>query len=156
MRLDPDRGYAAAVSAAASPERLFEALTSLEGLAGWWTPTVTGDPRAGGAVTFSFNDQRIVMRVDVADAPRTIEWTCLGHTKFPEWEATRLTFELRGSDPGSTVIEFRHNGLLPTCDCYGVCSFGWDHYLGSLASYAAGTGGSPWGTETWRPAPSRT
>lgn len=33
---------------------VYNALTSLEGLAGWWTEDVTGDARVGGKIEFSF------------------------------------------------------------------------------------------------------
>jgi uncharacterized protein YndB with AHSA1/START domain len=34
-------------------ERVFDALTTLEGLAGWWTSLVSGTPTAGGKVEFA-------------------------------------------------------------------------------------------------------
>ena len=40
-------------------------------------------------------------------------------------------------------------GLLPSCDCYDVCSGGWDHYVASLAKYAAGEAGQPRGSAEW-------
>ena len=35
------------------------------------------------------------------------------------------------------------------CDCYGICSEGWDHYVRSLADFAAGDGGHPYGSPEW-------
>jgi uncharacterized protein YndB with AHSA1/START domain len=152
MRVVHENAYAATITVAASAERVFDALTTLDGLAGWWAPTITGDPREGGDITFAFGDERVVMRAHVVDAPRTVAWTCLAHSRFPEWDGTRLVFDLHEHGAGRTEVSFAHHGLVPVCDCYGHCSRGWDHYLASLAGYAAGTGGSPWGTETWRPA----
>ncbi len=39
---------------AAPREAVFDALTTLDGLAGWWTSLVTGTPTAGGTIEFRF------------------------------------------------------------------------------------------------------
>ena len=143
-------GYAAEVRIDAPRERVFEALTTLDGLAGWWVPDVTGSPEPGGQLTFSFGGERIVLQVDRAEAPTVVVWTCLEHSKFPEWSNTTLTFDLRGPDADSTALVFRHVGLVPALDCYSLCAGGWDHYLASLASHATGDGGTPWGSEQWK------
>ena len=63
-----DAGYAADGDIAGPIRRVFEALTTLDGLAGWWTPSVTGTPTAGGETTFGFGDERVVM--STAPTPR--------------------------------------------------------------------------------------
>jgi uncharacterized protein YndB with AHSA1/START domain len=147
-----DEGYAAEVAIAAPPDRVFEALITLDGLAGWWTPTVSGHTDPGGQITFHFANESVVMRVDQATPPISVVWTCLSHSKFPEWRDTTLAFEIRRQDAGFTLLAFRHVGLVAGLDCYSLCSAGWDHYLRSLAAHVVGDGGSPWGTPTWRPA----
>ena len=151
-RTHDDAGYAADGDIAGPIRRVFEALTTLDGLAGWWTPSVTGTPTAGGETTFGFGDEQVVMRVDRADPPTVVRWTCLVHDKFPDWEGTTINFDLKPLDAGSTGLRFRHVGLVPVLECHGQCSRGWDHYLNSLAGYAVAGAGSPWETATWRPA----
>ena len=131
-------GYTRELTIEAPPARVVEALTTTEGVAGWWTPDaeLTGD-----RLTLRFDDQRIVMRVDEA-GPTAVAWTCLEHSAFPEWHGTALRFALSGTGP--TTLRFAHVGLEPECDCYGACSLGWDHYLTSLARHVAGAGGTPW------------
>jgi uncharacterized protein YndB with AHSA1/START domain len=150
-RVADDDGYAADLTIAAPDERVYDALTTLDGLAGWWTPTVSGSPTAGGEITFSFGDEKVVMRVDRASRPTSVAWTCLSHSKFAEWEDTTLSFEVKQL-PGATQLTFRHVGLVPPLDCYSVCERGWDHYLASLAAHVVEDAGSPWGSATWRPA----
>ena len=152
-RTHNDTGYAADGVIDAPADRVFGALTTLDGLAGWWTPAVAGTPEAGGEITFGFDDQRIVMRVDRSDAPNEVMWTCLVHDKFADWQGTTIRFELGPVDDTSTGLHFHHVGLVPVLECHGQCSLGWDHYLASLTAYAVGGSGSPWGTATWRPAP---
>jgi uncharacterized protein YndB with AHSA1/START domain len=145
MSATVQRDYAARLALGAPPARAFEALTTLEGLGGWWTPTVSGNPLAPGRVTFGFDglDETIVMRVDEAVAARRVVWTCLRNDGHPEWIGTRIVFQLEDARDGDSVLLFRHEGLLPLLDCYDVCETGWDHFLVSLADYAATGSGSP-------------
>jgi uncharacterized protein YndB with AHSA1/START domain len=139
---------------AASPAMVFEALCTLEGLASWWTPAVGGHPGTGGELIFAFDDQRIVMRVDRAEPARLVAWTCIRHTKFPEWDGTAVTFTLGPGDDAhaSTGLRFEHAGLVTELDCYPDCSAGWHHYLASLSAHASGGEGMPWRSPAWRPA----
>lgn len=137
--------YTREVPFAVAPERLFDALTTLEGLACWWTPLVSGIPTAGGEVEFAFAglDEKIVMRVDDATPPSNVTWTCLTHTGHPEWQGTTVVFELEAPDDDAGLLKFRHLGLTPTLDCYETCETGWDHFLASLLNYAERGEGTP-------------
>ncbi len=37
-----------------SPDQVYDALTTVDGLAGWWTDRTTGDPDIGGTLEFRF------------------------------------------------------------------------------------------------------
>jgi uncharacterized protein YndB with AHSA1/START domain len=148
-------GVYAEVGITASPGRVYEALTTLDGLAGWWTPMVTGDPHAGGQVVCGFGNQRIVVRVTEATCPTRVRWACLEHSKFPEWDGTNLRFDIRPDDQGGGVVAFEHAGLLTSLSCFPACSVGWRHYLASLSAYVSTGQGIPWGTPDWRPAGTR-
>ena len=54
---DSDQDYQSRLTLTASADAVFDALTTTEGLAAWWTP-VTGDGLAGGELTFSFRVRR--------------------------------------------------------------------------------------------------
>jgi uncharacterized protein YndB with AHSA1/START domain len=138
------RDYTHELRIDARREQVFEALTTLEGLAGWWTPIVEGSPTTGGEITFAFDgvDETIVMRVDNAHAG-IVNWTCLAHTGHPEWESTAIAFQLHEPDDATTILELRHHGLVPTLDCYLACEHGWDHFLNSLAGYVERGDGTP-------------
>jgi len=129
-------------------ERIFDALTTLEGLAAWWTRLVSGTPTASGELRFGFSglDEKIVMRVDKTTPPSTVIWTCLAHTGHPEWQDTEIIFELAQHEAGSQ-LSFRHIGLTPALSCYETCESGWDHFLTSLLSYAQDGNGSPFSSE---------
>jgi uncharacterized protein YndB with AHSA1/START domain/DNA-binding transcriptional ArsR family regulator len=142
-------GFTTQAVAAAPVEAVFAALTTLDGLGGWWMPDVVGTPAAGGEVTFRFDGEHVTMHVVYLEEPSLVVWQCTESTKFPEWVGDSLWFDLRPRDPSSTTIVFSQVGLLPTCDCYGICSGGWDHYVRSLADFAAGEGGHPYGSPEW-------
>lgn len=140
-----DRDYTREIPFDASCERLFDALTTLDGVARWWTPIVTGDPTSDGEIELGFAglDEKIVMRVDTAVRPSSVVWTCLTHTGHAEWVGTTIAFELTQRDDSSGVLSFRHIGLRPILDCYFACESGWDHFLTSLLNYAERGKGNP-------------
>lgn len=125
--------------------RVFDALTTRSGLAGWWTPLVSGTPSPGGQIELGFAgvDETIVMRVDHAQPPSNVTWTCLEHTGHPEWQGTTIVFELSHVNPDAGLLRFHHIGLHPALACYETCEAGWDHFLASLLSYAQSGKGSP-------------
>jgi uncharacterized protein YndB with AHSA1/START domain len=145
-RLPDEQGYTAEIAISAPVARVFAALATLEGLAGWWTQDTSGSPSRGGELTFGFGPDKAELRVDEVVQPTSVVWTCLRHSKFLEWQHTTLIFDVREQETGSTVVAFRHVGLVPTLDCYALCTRGWDHYLDSLAASVEGKGGSPWGS----------
>jgi uncharacterized protein YndB with AHSA1/START domain len=144
MTMIDQRDYARTLTIDTPRERVFDAVATLEGLAGWWTTLVDGRAEPGGEITFRFEglDEQIVMRVDEARTPELLVWTCLEHSGHPEWEGTRVAFEIEELNEGS-LLRFRHDGLLPTLDCYDVCESGWERFLASIADYAESGKGNP-------------
>jgi uncharacterized protein YndB with AHSA1/START domain len=136
--------YQSQVRFSKPPDVVFDALTSLDGLAGWWSP-VTGSGAAGGELRFTHkHEDALAIRVDAADRPRSVAWTVLAYVLKPEWAGTEITFRLRPGDAGTT-LEFRHEGLTPQLECYEHCSRGWEHFLPSLRDYVETGTGSPLG-----------
>jgi len=145
-------GFSTTEVAHAPADAVFAALTTLDGLGGWWMPDVVGSPTNGGEITFRFDGEHVTMQVVYAERPSLVVWQCTESTKFPEWVGNSLWFELHARDASSTTIAFTQVGLEPACDCYGICSSGWDHYVRSLADFAAGEGGHPYGSPAWESA----
>jgi hypothetical protein len=119
--LDEDYGVLTTIDAAS--DAVFDALTTTDGLAAWWT-SVSGVGSSGGELVFTFGPGGyVVMRVDAAERGVGVRWTTL---------ACHFT-ELR----------FRHEGLTPRLECYGDCKSGWDHFIPSLRAYAETGVGNP-------------
>jgi uncharacterized protein YndB with AHSA1/START domain len=127
--------------------RVFDALATLKGLAGWWTPIVSGNPGSGGRIRFGFagRDEEIVMRVEEAEHASKVLWTCLTHTGHPEWEGTQILFRLERDGDAAGLLRFRHLGLRPLLSCYDTCESGWEYFLASLLDYAQHGTGRPFG-----------
>ncbi len=64
--------------------RVYQAVTSLEGLAHWWTEEVQGDEQVGGKIAFDFRTKtgelkgHMVMEVKERNAAKEVRWTWLG------------------------------------------------------------------------------
>src|SRR5213596_2439965 len=64
---------------AAPPGKIFAALTTTEGLSGWWTTKVSAKAEIGAVVDFIFGgDFNPDMRVAELDPPGLVGWECVG------------------------------------------------------------------------------
>lgn len=138
-----DTDYQAVLQFAASPEAVYEALTTVAGLAGWWMP-VTGSGAEGGELRFNFGfDDPLIVHVDQARRPRTVKWSVLACNLEPDWVGTRPVFDLTAVGDGGCELRFRHYGLSPQLECFETCRAGWDQYLPSLRDYVVSGRGAP-------------
>lgn len=85
---------------------------------------------AGGGMHFS------VQQLVEAIPHQRIEWlvtesrlTFLNDPK--EWEGSKISFTIEWAN-NRTAILFKHEGLLPSLECYGSCSNAWTLYLNKL------------------------
>jgi uncharacterized protein YndB with AHSA1/START domain len=138
--------YEARLTLAATPDDVFNALTTQEGLSGWWT-SVAGSGLTGGELTFTFGPgSHAVMRVDAAERGVAVRWTNVACV-MDDWVGTSMHFELQATPSGGTELRFRHVGLTPRLECYTDCKRGWDHFIPtSLRDYVETGAGHPNGS----------
>ena len=135
--------YAKQIHVDAPREKVFDALTTLTGLASWWAP-VTGSAAEGGELRFTFPPGIKVLHVEEA-TPSTVIWNVTSCDFQPDWVGTTLTFTLSPSGTEGHELQFRHEGLLPQLECYDQCSVAWgDHFLPRLQRYIESGTGSPY------------
>jgi uncharacterized protein YndB with AHSA1/START domain len=109
----------------ARPERVFKALTTIEGVRAWWVSTAKGTPAKGGTIDFGFCD----MKVLAADPGKLVHWRC---TRGPaEWVDTEVTFQLQWKE-GQTFVLFRHANWKEPVEFMHHCSTKWATFLLSL------------------------
>ncbi len=115
----------------APQEAVVAKLTTLDGLASWWTRDVEGDPGEGGKVEFWFGrpDRGAAMEVaQVTD--NAVVWNCVGGPD--EWVGGVLTFDL-DQQGDETVLKFTHSWREPV-DFMFHCSTKWAYFLLGLKS----------------------
>jgi uncharacterized protein YndB with AHSA1/START domain len=120
----------------AKPGRVFAALTTIEGLRGWWQSKATGNAAAGGLINFGFCDMQVL-----AAAPDTlVSWRC---TRGPqEWLGTEVSFHLEWKE-GQTFVLFKHAGWKEPVEFMHHCSTKWATFLLSLMEMVERGSGRP-------------
>lgn len=142
--------YQKTIIVQARPDVLFDALTSLSGLAAWWT-TVTGTGSTGGELRFSFDPpEPLVIQVDEATWPLSVRWTVTSCDFLPDWVGTRPIFTITPAGADASELRFHHHGLTQELECIEQCTRGWDHFLESLRQYAQAGRGMPRGSSAER------
>ena len=138
----------------ADPATLYAALTTPEGLRGWWTQDCDVETKAGGSLHFRFGPNHKDLRIERLEPGREVRWLCTGaHIAVGElscryeWVGTQLVFRLTPQGSGRTRLDFEHIGLVPALEGYGLCSDGWRHYLGSVQRFAETGRGTPYELE---------
>ena len=138
--------YEKTLRIAATPDALFDALTTVTGLSAWWS-RATGSGETGGQLKFFMNaPEPLVLRVVAAVRPTSVQWTVTACDFLTDWVGTRPTFTITAGDDDTSELHFRHRGLTGELDCIEMCSRGWDHYLASLRDYVETGRGSPRGS----------
>ena len=120
-------------------EKAFDALTTLEGLSGWWTEA-SGESKEGGNLHFHFGDTVLEMTVMQLKPTDKIVWHCT--EKKGEWKDTIITFKLDASDE-QIFINFSHTGWAAQTDLCAHCSTKWAVFLLSLKDYLEKGKGQP-------------
>jgi len=137
--------YRTTVRINAPADVVFEALTTPEALAAWWSP-VTGSGVTGGDLRFPMvaNERPLLIHVDEAARPTTVRWTVVECTFMEDWVQTRPTFTITPIDDGACELMFEHLGLNDELECKDMCSRSWDHFVRtSLRELAEGGPGAP-------------
>ncbi len=128
------------------PEKVYAALTTQEGLRGWWTADTKADEKVGGKAEFGFDKRGIVfrMKIEKLEAGKRVVWTC--HGDQSEWNGTTLTWDLTANDRGTTV-RFIQSGWKAVTEMYSICNSTWGELMYRLKSYAEGRNPGPHWTE---------
>jgi uncharacterized protein YndB with AHSA1/START domain len=123
------------IKISATPEQVFAALTTLDGVTGWHTPTATGTGAVGSEWVFSFTDHpEFSWEVLASDAPSRVEWRC---TRGPgDSVGTTATFTLTKTDDDRTLLEHVHAGWPGTHGNFRKCNTTWGVLLHHLRDYA--------------------
>jgi hypothetical protein len=126
-----------ATMSSATPAQVIAAVTSEDGLRGFWTDQVEAKPEVGSVAVFRFGpkgEDEFKMRVDAIDTEREVTWTCVSGP--PEWLSGTIHWIAGALPDGQTMARFEQRGLPADYDPAHV-SFVWAMVLARLAEYAA-------------------
>jgi uncharacterized protein YndB with AHSA1/START domain len=128
-----------AISVAATPEQLYELVSSGKGFARWWAADVT--EQAGGIVELGFFQRATVYRLQSVRlaAPAEALWIC---QSGKEWQGTRIEFSLQGVG-ANTMVHFLHAGWAAGTDYFIACNTTWGELMFRLKAAAEGKAPGP-------------
>ena len=129
----------------ASPDQVYQALATPEGVAGWWTSSTTGDRKVGGTLrTVFFAEGKELGAFDLKlhelHPGRRVVWTLLAGP--PEWMDSRIVFDLK-QEGEFTIVLFRHEGWKEPVEFMYHCSTKWAVFLMSLKALVETGKGQP-------------
>jgi uncharacterized protein YndB with AHSA1/START domain len=120
---------------------VYAALTTAEGLAGWWTINTQGKGNdIGGVVQFRFGAGGFDMKVLELDPGKRVLWEVVDGPE--EWIGTHVDWDLDQADD-YTIVLFKHEGWKEPVEFMHHCSTKWAIYLMSLKSLIETGKGAP-------------
>jgi uncharacterized protein YndB with AHSA1/START domain len=123
-----------------STAKVYEALSTTEGLSHWWMIGTTGDPKVGGVIKFRPEGGGFDMKVLESKPGERVAWECVGGP--PEWIGTRISFQLERRDD-ETFVLFKHQGWKEPIEFMHHCSTKWAVFLLSLKGWVDSGEGRP-------------
>jgi uncharacterized protein YndB with AHSA1/START domain len=127
-----------------SPAAVYKALTTREGLSGWWTRDTTGDGAVGGVLLFRFGGGGFDMKIVELEPAKRVLWQVVDGPQ--EWVGTTVSFELR-QEADWTIVFFKHQGWREPVEFMHHCSTKWAVFLLSLKSLLETGKGAAWPNE---------
>jgi len=119
----------------------YNALTTREGLSGWWTDDTQGEGAVGDVLKFRFGSLGFFdMKVLELDPGRRVLWQVVDGPQ--EWIGTRVVWDLSQEEDYATVL-FRHEGWQEPVEFMHHCSTKWAVFLMSLKALLETGKGAP-------------
>jgi uncharacterized protein YndB with AHSA1/START domain len=128
-------------------EKVYEAISTVDGLSNWWTKETNGSSKVGDEVAFSFGNHTTTMKVTELKPNEMVQWECVNG--FPDWIGTTLSFKLDENE-GKTRVRFKHDNWKEADDFLAACSFSWSKYLESMRQLCQTGKGEAFGSDNYR------
>ena len=124
----------------ASSERVYQAITTADGIRQWWTRDATIEPQVGAVGVFGFNGRRFVAKVTVEqlNPAARVRWKVANSA----WQGNDIEFNLK-ADGNDTTLLFAHRGFPRADEGYASATTRWGFYLLSLKRYLQTGKGTP-------------
>jgi len=147
----------------ASPEKVYDAITSAEGISAWWSPGTKATPETGSIVHIPFGSNYFKeMKITDLKPYKLVTWNCIAGVS--EWIGTKLSFQFQPGDKKNllqsryeingqveqlksnegTLLIFHHDDWKEYTPMFAECSYTWGQFLRSLKLYCETGKGQPW------------
>jgi uncharacterized protein YndB with AHSA1/START domain len=119
----------------ADPTAAYTALTTTDGVAGWWTTRNQTSGTVGEVDQMWFPDAPMAweLRVDEAVPGKLLARHCVGGP--PQWIGTGVQFVLEPAPQGGTTILLDHTGFAQVDEMFRIVTLGWAQMLLHLKQY---------------------
>ena len=128
----------------AASSQIYHAISTAEGLKGWWTADVQAQAQVGSIAHFGFAGRATVfrMRIESLVENQEVQWYCLGDAD--EWEGTQLYFQIESTTPAQCVLHFKHANWRSTKGWFAMCNTTWGALMVRLKEFAEGKHTEPY------------
>ncbi|OXM87756.1 ATPase [Paenibacillus rigui] len=141
-----NQNYTTTFNVDQSPDEVFAAINNVRG---WWSEDIEGRTDELGQFKHHYQDiHRCTIAITELIPGMKVVWHVMDNyfnfvTDKSEWKDTDIVFEIAKKD-GTTEVRFTHVGLVPSYECYSVCTDSWGTYInGSLRSLITEGKGQP-------------
>jgi hypothetical protein len=114
-----------------SLDAVYKALTTVDGLSGWWTTNTKGESKVGGVLEFRFGAGGFDMKVLELRPAKRVLWQVVDGPE--EWIGTKISFDLK-QEGDWTIVLFKHQDWREPVEFMHHCSTKWAVFLLSLKS----------------------
>lgn len=148
---------------AVSAEKVYNAITSQEGLAAWWAPDTKATAELNSVARFSFGPVYFKeMKITELQPFELVTWLCIAGAD--EWIGTIISFTLipvdkatglktyseiggqldqQSNDSIITLLRFQHDDWKAYTPMFAECSYTWAQFLRSLKLFCETGKGKP-------------
>jgi len=148
----------------AAPEKIYNAITSQEGLSAWWTPGTNAKPERNSVARFPFGPKYYKeMKIVELKPSELVKWHCTAGAD--EWIGTNFSFSIQPVDKSSllnsypeiqgqveqqgdfdkgTLLIFHHDDWRGYTPMFAECSYTWGQFLRSLKLFCETGKGRPY------------
>jgi uncharacterized protein YndB with AHSA1/START domain len=120
------------VPVAADVKTVYDALSTSEGVNGWWSNHTEGPSGVGSVMKVSFPDAPMTFDFEVVteEPEKGVTWKTLAGP--PEWSDTTISFEIQSDAEGNRSVLFNHDGWKTTDESFPFIAYSWAQILPRL------------------------
>lgn len=144
-------------------EKVYEVITTREGLSGWWTPDIQTENKIATHSRFHFGPEYFKEMLITELVPdKQVSWECIKGDL--EWIGTSISFSLKSGDKNLlsqtnpeiegqlqqtaseklTLLTFAHDNWGDYTPMFAECNYTWGRFLRSLKLLCETGKGLPW------------